>query len=268
MAITINIFYTGQNGSARKFAKEMTESGLVEKIRNEEGNERYEYFFPKDDKETVLLIDRWKDQAALDYHHKTEMMGEIAKLRDKYHLKMKVDMYTSLAKDNQDFETVIRKRTATRKFKDTKIKKEQLEKILASSRLAPTARNLQPQKIYVVESLEGLAKIDEISPCRYNAPTVLIVCADKNIAWHSDNYSSYEMDASIVATHMMLEATNVGVDNIWIKMFDSKALKEKFHLADNIEPVCLLPLGYAADDYQGNPMHTKRKSIEETVKFI
>ena len=71
MSFTVNIYYTGKNGSAKEFAREMTESGLVNKIRAEEGNERYEYFFPLDDPETVLLIDRWRDQQALDAHHKS-----------------------------------------------------------------------------------------------------------------------------------------------------------------------------------------------------
>ena len=83
MSFTVNIYYTGKNGSAKEFAREMTESGLVNKIRAEEGNERYEYFFPLDDPETVLLIDRWRDQQALDAHHKSEMKEEIAALRKK-----------------------------------------------------------------------------------------------------------------------------------------------------------------------------------------
>lgn len=97
MSITVNILYTGQNGSARAFAEEMVSSGLVEKIRAEAGNERYGYFYPMEDSEPVLLIDRWKNQAAIDAHHKSEMMAEIAALRKKYGLKMKVERYTELA---------------------------------------------------------------------------------------------------------------------------------------------------------------------------
>lgn len=96
MSFTVNIYYTGKNGSAKEFAREMTESGLVNKIRAEEGNERYEYFFPLDDPETVLLIDRWRDQQTLDAHHKSEMMEEIAALRKKYALRMRVERYTEL----------------------------------------------------------------------------------------------------------------------------------------------------------------------------
>lgn len=93
MSITVNIYYTGENGNARKFAEEMTAKGIVDRIRAEEGNERYEYFFPMDDSETVLLIDRWKNQQALDIHHKTDMMEEIAELRKKYKLRMRVERY-------------------------------------------------------------------------------------------------------------------------------------------------------------------------------
>lgn len=96
MSITVNLYYTGKDGAARRFAEEMVASGVVDRVRAEEGNERYEYFFPMEDPETVLLIDRWRDQAALDFHHKSPMMGEIAALRDKYRLRLRVERYTSL----------------------------------------------------------------------------------------------------------------------------------------------------------------------------
>jgi len=95
MAITVNIYYSGVNGNARKFAEELIISGVVADIRAEEGNIRYEYFFPMDDKETVLLIDSWKDQHSLDVHHASPMMAKIAELREKYDLHMKVERYVS-----------------------------------------------------------------------------------------------------------------------------------------------------------------------------
>jgi len=98
MSITVNIYYTGQNGNARKFAEEMTSSGIVAQVREEEGNERYEYFFPMDDPETVLLIDCWKNQEALDLHHKSVMMAQIAALRDKYKLRLRVERYVKEVK--------------------------------------------------------------------------------------------------------------------------------------------------------------------------
>ena len=95
MAITINIYYTGKNGNARKFANEMLSRGIADAIRREKGNLRYEYFIPVADENTVLLIDSWKDQSALDLHHKTPMMQEIIALREKYDLHMKVERYVS-----------------------------------------------------------------------------------------------------------------------------------------------------------------------------
>lgn len=96
MALTINIYYTGTNGSAKKFAEEMIASGLVDKIRAEEGNLRYDYFLPLEDSETLLLIDAWEGKEALDFHHKSPMMKEIATLREKYHLKMHVQKFNEI----------------------------------------------------------------------------------------------------------------------------------------------------------------------------
>ena len=95
MAVTVNIYYTGENGSAKKFAQEMIETGVVSKIRAETGNVSYAYFFPMDDTETVLLIDSWENQQAIDAHHASPMMGEIVRLRDKYQLRMRVERYVS-----------------------------------------------------------------------------------------------------------------------------------------------------------------------------
>ena len=93
--ITVNLYYTGTNGSARAFAEEMVQSGVVTAIRAEDGNLRYEYFFPMNDPETVLLIDQWRDQEAIDVHHASPMMGKIAALREKYDLHMKVERFVS-----------------------------------------------------------------------------------------------------------------------------------------------------------------------------
>lgn len=95
MAVTVNIYYSGVNGNAKKFAEEMISSGVVDDIRAEEGNIRYEYFFPMADMETVLLIDSWKDQHSIDIHHASPMMAKIIKLREKYGLHMKVERYVS-----------------------------------------------------------------------------------------------------------------------------------------------------------------------------
>lgn len=95
MAITVNIYYSGKDGNAKKFAEEMVSSGVVSAIRAEEGNIKYEYFFPMENKETVLLIDSWKDQHSINVHHASPMMVKIIELREKYDLHMRVERYVS-----------------------------------------------------------------------------------------------------------------------------------------------------------------------------
>ena len=105
--ITVNLYYKGINGNALAFAKEMESSGIADAIRAEEGNLRYEYFQPIDDPETVLLIDSWSDQAAIDIHHTSPMMKQIAELRDKYDLHMKMERYVN--DENKSDEKFLRK---------------------------------------------------------------------------------------------------------------------------------------------------------------
>ena len=108
MAITVNLLYTGKNGNARRFAEEMTASGTVAAIRSEAGNLRYEYYQSFDDPETVLLIDQWQDQAAIDAHHASPMMATIAALREKYDLHMTVERFVC-AEENETDRRFIRK---------------------------------------------------------------------------------------------------------------------------------------------------------------
>lgn len=166
-----------------------------------------------------------------------------------------------------EFEDIIRKRTSVRKFSNKKLEKEKLDKILEAGRLAPTAKNNQPIKIYVVNSNEGIEKIDKASRCRYGAETVLIVCGNKEDAYHKGAYTTAEMDSCIVATHMMLEATNIGVDNIWVEAFDENILREELDIPNELTPVLLMPLGYKTEDCPINPLHDKRKAIEDIVEY-
>ncbi len=106
MSITLNIYYTGTEGNARKFVEEMMLSGTVDAIRREEGNIRYEYFFPMNDNETVLLVDSWKSQKAIDIHHHTPMMMKIMELREKYDLHMRVERYISDELPDKDKEYI------------------------------------------------------------------------------------------------------------------------------------------------------------------
>ena len=167
-----------------------------------------------------------------------------------------------------EFDKVIRDRMATRKFSDKKVDDETINKILEAGRLAPTAKNIQPIKIYAVSSDEGLLKIDKASRCRYNAQTVLIVCGNIEEAFKRGEHSTYVIDSSIVATHMMLEATNIGVDNIWVDLFDEDILRNEFNIPKSYIPVSLLMLGYKTDDCPYNVMHDKRKELSDIVEYV
>ena len=166
-----------------------------------------------------------------------------------------------------EFEHIIRKRTSVRKFSNIKLKQEELNKILEAGRLAPTAKNNQPIKIYIVNSNEGIEKLDKASRCRYGAQTILIVCGNKDEAYHKGDYTTYEMDSCIVGTHMMLEATNLGIDNIWVESFDEKILREEFNIPNELTPVLLMPLGYKTEDCPMNPLHDKRKTLEDIIEY-
>lgn len=169
-----------------------------------------------------------------------------------------------------EFAEVVKNRYSCKKYDEKQISAEQLDAVLQAGRLAPTAKNLQGQRIYVVQSAEGLAKIDELTPCRYAAPTVLVVAFDKNsvFVYPGEEANSGVEDASIVATHMMLAATNTGVDSCWLNFFDPAAVAKAFNLPENEQVLMLLDLGFAAEGFAPLPNHTSRKPLEETVKYL
>lgn len=170
-----------------------------------------------------------------------------------------------------EFKEVIKNRYSCKKYDTSKqVSDEQLNAILEAGRLAPTAKNLQEQHIYVVQSAEGLAKIDQCTPCRYGAPTVLVVAFDKNNVYtypDSTRQSGIE-DASIVATHLMLAAANEGVDSCWLNCVHIDQLHAALGLPENEDILMLLDLGFAAEDAEPLPMHFSRKPLAETVSYM
>ena len=168
-----------------------------------------------------------------------------------------------------EFTEVVKNRYSCKKYDGKQISAEQLDAVLQAGRLAPTAKNLQGQRIYVVQSAEGLAKIDELTPCRYGAPTVLVVAFDKNsvFVYPGEEANSGVEDASIVATHMMLAATNTGVDSCWLNFFDPDKAAKELGLPENEEVLMILDLGYAAEGVGPLPNHASRKPLEETVVY-
>lgn len=169
-----------------------------------------------------------------------------------------------------EFSDVIRERYSCKKFDGRQISNEQLTQILEAGRLAPTAKNLQEQHVYVVQSEAGLAKIDRLTPCRYGAPTVLAVAFDRNSVYiyPGEKRDSGIEDASIVATHMMLAAKAAGVDSCWLNRFDPDQAVKELGLPENEEILMLLDLGYAAEGTGPLENHGKRKELTETVSFL
>ena len=169
-----------------------------------------------------------------------------------------------------EFKEVIKARYSCKKFSDCQVEKEKLDAILNAGRLAPTAKNLQEQHIYVLQSPEALAKVDSVTPCRYGAPTVLVVAFDKNnvFTYPGGKRDSGIEDATIVATHMILAAADEGVDSCWINFFDPEKLAEMLDLPENKEVLMVMDLGYAAEGAGPLPNHISRKELSETVSYM
>ena len=169
-----------------------------------------------------------------------------------------------------EFKEVIKNRYSCKKYCDKQVETEKLEAILKAGRLAPTAKNLQEQHVYVIQSAEGLAKIDAVTPCRYGAPTVLVVAFDKNnvFTYPGGMRDSGVEDATIVATHMVLAAADEGVDSCWINFLDPEKLAKELGLPENEEVLMVMDLGYAAEGAGPLPNHESRKELSETVTYM
>ena len=170
-------------------------------------------------------------------------------------------------KQNKSFMDLARERFAVREYAQTPIEQAKIDSILEAGRLAPTAKNIQPQHIYVLQSLEAIAKINELTRCAYHAPVVFLVCYDTEQVWEKDGANSGDMDCSIVGTHMMMEATELGLGTCWVKWFEPAEVAAAFELPANHKPSFLMPCGYAAEGAQPSPMHSDRKPLTETVTY-
>ena len=164
-----------------------------------------------------------------------------------------------------------KKRFSVRKFSDRAIEQEKLEQILTVGNIAPTAKNLQPQRIYVLQSEEALSKLDSLTHCRYGAKTVLLFTYDTDEEWKNpleEGVHSGVEDVSIVATHMMLQATELGLCTCWCNYFSNSKLEEAFNIPQSEKLVLIMPIGYADKKAKPAPGHESKKDIKETVRFI
>lgn len=162
------------------------------------------------------------------------------------------------------------KRYSCKKYGKKQVSPEQLTAILEAGRVAPTAKNLQPQHVYVIQSPEGIAKVDALTPCRYGAPTVLMVAFNtKNVfTYPGGKRDSGIEDASIVATHLVLAAADAGVDSCWVNFFDPEKAHDAFELPDDEDVLMFLDLGFAAEDAGPLANHDSRKELSDTVTYL
>ena len=145
-----------------------------------------------------------------------------------------------------NFLDIAKKRYSVRSYNSQNVEPEKLDKILEAAHIAPTAANLQPVRLLVIQEKTELDKIRKAANI-YNAPLAIIVCSDHSIAWKRpfDNKQTTDIDASILTDHMMLEATELGLGSVWICYFKPDVIKEEFNLPDNLEPVNILAIGYS-----------------------
>lgn len=169
-----------------------------------------------------------------------------------------------------NFYELAKNRFSVRKFSSDSVEEEKLNQILEVGRIAPTAHNNQPQRIYVLKSEEALEKINGITQFAFHAPVVLLICGNVEEGWVNpfNGRNATEMDISIVTTQMMLQAAELGLGSTWVCHFDIHKVKEVFQLPEGIEPFSLLPIGYAAENVVPSRLHESRKDLSETVTIL
>ena len=168
-----------------------------------------------------------------------------------------------------EFFDLIKSRYSCRKFESKNVEDEKLTKILEAARVAPTAKNVQPVKIWVFKSNDSLEKIRTVTPCHFNAPVILAVGGTKDGAFvRSDGRNYEDVDASIVATHLMLAVHDLGLGSTWVGFFEADKLKEFFPEMKDFDLVALFPIGYPANDSQPSDRHSIRKNLDEIVKYL
>ena len=169
------------------------------------------------------------------------------------------------------FFELAKSRWSVRSFKDTPIEDKKMQQILEAGRVAPTAKNFQPQRIYIAKSEESRKKLASVCRCTWDAPVILVVCYDLERASQSrlmPNYHFGEMDASIVCTHMMLQAWELGIGSCWVGLFNADEVAEVLGIPSHIRVAALLPMGYPADDAKPIDMHFQYREMSDMVEEI
>ena len=168
-----------------------------------------------------------------------------------------------------EFQELIRDRYSVRKFKAEQLSKEDVDKILAAGHLAPTGCNYQPQRILVINNETAMEKLRKCTKCHFGAPSAMLVCHNHDESWKRkyDGALASPIDASIVATHMMLCAHDIGIGCCWVMHFDPAAMRKEFNVPENVEPIALLVMGYPAEDAKPIDMHYQYRPMNEVVFY-
>ncbi len=168
-----------------------------------------------------------------------------------------------------DFLKLVADRFSVRKFKNEHLSVDEINLILKAGHLAPTGCNYQPQRILVLNSDASIEKLKGCTKCHFGAPTAMLVCYNKDETWTRkyDGAISAPVDASIVTTHMMLQAYSMGIGSTWVMHFDPDAMRSTFNIPKNIIPVALLVMGYPADDAAPFNLHSEYRPIEDVVVY-
>lgn len=168
-----------------------------------------------------------------------------------------------------EFEKLITERYSVRNFKPEHLPQAVVDTILQAGQKAPTGCNNQPQRILVLNTDEAVAKLQECTKCHFGAPCAMLVCHNAEESWvrKYDGALSSPVDAVIVATHMMLAAHNIGVGSCWVMHFDPVAMREKFRIPHNVEPIALLVMGYPSEEAAPLDMHYRVRPMTETVYY-
>lgn len=170
-----------------------------------------------------------------------------------------------------DFVELMKKRYSVRKFAGEPVGDDDLARVLEAVMLAPTAKNLQPQRVYVLQSPEALEKLDGLTHCRYGAATVLLFAYDTAQEWKNpleEGVHSGVEDASIAATQAMLEATELGLATCWCNYFPNTELERALGLPESERSVLIMPIGRAADGVRPAPLHGASKDESEIVRYM
>jgi nitroreductase len=176
--------------------------------------------------------------------------------------------YKSYTKN--DFLKLAESRFSIRQFLNKPVEQEKIDALLRVAQIAPTAENKQPQKIYIITKEEDRKKLKTVSKYTFNAPMYFIVCCDKNKAWKQKNedYISTEIDGSIVTTHIILEAHDLGLGSVVVRNFETENLKKLFNIPENMVPISLLPIGYPKEGVKPSKLHFTKNDIKDMVEYL